>query len=59
MKIKRIGSLNTALSYFIVMFFMNYCYVHAQEYTVGVEDISYFPIYDFSEETQNRHSFTK
>ena len=38
---------------------MNYGYVHAQEYTVGVEDISYFPIYDFSEETQNRNSFTK
>ncbi|AZQ84957.1 hypothetical protein EKO29_13750 [Colwellia sp. Arc7-635] len=59
MKRKRIGSLSTALSYFIVMFFLSYGYVHAQAYTVGVEDISYFPIYDFSEDTQNRHSFTK
>lgn len=33
--------------------------LHAKEYTIGVEDVSYYPFYDFSAKQSNQKSFSK
>lgn len=43
----------------ILVFFVSASTSHSKEYSIGVEDVSYFPLYDFSPQYPNRASFTK
>ncbi len=40
-------------------FFISTSTSYSKEYIIGVEDVSYFPLYDFSPQYPNRASFTK
>tara|TARA_R110000744_G_scaffold69265_2_gene140616 strand:+ start:731 stop:1507 length:777 start_codon:yes stop_codon:yes gene_type:complete len=56
---KKTKPLSTIVNYFVVIFFLANSSVNAKEYIIGVEDVSYYPFYDFSAKELNRKSFTK
>ncbi|ASP46983.1 hypothetical protein [Cognaticolwellia beringensis] len=51
--------LNTLLISFVVLPLFGLNNLQAKEYVIGVEDVSYYPLYDFSIEGVDRDSFTK
>ncbi|MGB2739352.1 MAG: hypothetical protein WBC60_02210 [Cognaticolwellia sp.] len=51
--------LRNALFTFILLLYISNSFVQAKEYIIGVEDVSYYPIYNFSLKSLNQASFTK
>jgi len=43
----------------LIVLFANINHAYAKEFTIGVEDISYYPLYDFSATNTNRPSYSK
>lgn len=56
--------INTKWFVFLIQFSIIFTHsligtIKAKEYVIGVEDVSYYPLYDFSAELPNKASFTK
>lgn len=58
-KVKKIRELSVLMFYFVVISHLNISNVQAKEYIIGVENISYYPLYDFTENSANKNSFTQ
>lgn len=58
-RIKKSTLLLTIQFYVTAIAFFGFSLVQSKEYVIGVEDISYYPLYDFSADNLERPSFTK
>ncbi len=47
------------ISLLLFVSFTSITYSYAKEFIIGVEDVSYYPLYDFSSTDTNRPSFSK
>lgn len=56
---KKTITLSTLVIYFVGILSIGNSSAQTKEYIIGVEDVSYYPFYDFSAETLDRRSFTK